>query len=273
MIPPDTLLYVYEIRGCDCRDLHSPPPSYIGLWNEDEFAYLFFTKQEDDFVFETVCRGRTDQVSRHEMKYEDWQKGLPAGGITLAGIHFVGRDHPIPPPGAVVMDPSVVFGDGNHPTTVGCLGFMRNILGRHAIGSMLDLGTGTGILSLAGAVMGIGRIVAVDKNLLAVSTAGENVRANSLSSVISVCEGEARLFINEPFDLVAANLPFHVLRDLVPLKDSAVHGHWIVSGINEEQAELLQGLFVDQGYRLTDKRSDPPWVTFTVVNERIAGVS
>ncbi len=272
MIPPDTLLYVYEIRGGACRDIHSPPPSYIGLWNEDEFVYLFFMKQEDGFVYDIVCGGLSDRVSRHEIKYEDWQKGLPAGGVTLAGIHFVGRDHPAPPPGAVVMDPSVVFGDGNHPTTVACLGYMRDIVGSQAIESMLDLGTGTGILALAGATMGIGRIVAVDKNQLAVCTVRENVTANSLSSVISVREGEARLFTNEPFDLVAANLPFHVLRDLVPLKDSAIHRYWIVSGINEQQAVLLQGLFLDQGYRLTHNRMDTPWATFMVVNDRYADI-
>lgn len=268
MIPPDTLLYIYEIRGDAHHDSHSPPPSYIGLWNEDDFVYLFFTKEEDEFVHDVMCHGRCDAISRHEMRYEDWQTGLPASGITLAGIHFVRQDHPAPPPGAVVLDPSVVFGDGNHPTTLGCLAYMRDLVGSHKIETMLDLGTGTGILALAGATMGIERIVAVDKNLLAVSTARENVEANALSSIISVREGEARLYIDKPFDLVAANLPFHVLRDLVPLKEVTFHRYWIVSGINEQQAGLLQGLFLDQGYRLVDKRTDAPWVTFLVVNER-----
>ncbi len=267
MIPPDTLLYIYEISGVGDYDFHSPPPSYIGLWNEEDFAYLFFMKQEDDFVRDIVCRERCDLTSRHEMKYEDWQTGLPASGVTLAGIHFVRQDHPAPPHGAVVLDPSVVFGDGNHPTTLGCLRYMRYIAGSRKIDSMLDLGTGTGILALAGATMGIERIVAVDRNKLAVSTTRENVKANSFSSIITVREGEARLFINEPFDLVAANLPFHVLRDLVPLKGSGSHRHWIVSGINEQQAGILQDLFLEQGYRLMDKRLDTPWVTFLVVND------
>jgi ribosomal protein L11 methyltransferase len=143
---------------------------------------------------------------------------------------------------------------------------MRDIVGSHKIESMLDLGTGTGILSLAGAAMGIERIVAVDKNGLAVSTTQENVKANALSSIITVREGEARLFLDEPFDLVAANLPFQVLRDLVPLRETAIHRHWIVSGINGQQAGLLHGLFLDQGYRLIDNRTDAPWVTFLVAN-------
>ncbi|MDQ7783727.1 MAG: 50S ribosomal protein L11 methyltransferase [Desulfomonilaceae bacterium] len=264
MIPPDTLLYIYEVRGEALHDIHCPPSSYVGLWNEDEFAYLFFMKQEDGFVHDIVCRGRSDLVSRHEMKYEDWQTGLPASGIMLAGIHFVRRDHPAPPTGSVVLDPSVVFGDGNHPTTAACLTYMRDLVESETIQSMLDLGTGTGILALAGAALGIKRIVAVDKNRLAVRTAHENVAINSMSSRITVYEGEARLFLEEPFDLVAANLPFNVLRDIVPLKNAAIHRHWIVSGINEQQANVLQGLFLDQGYRFMDGRTDPPWTTFLV---------
>ncbi len=62
-----------------------------------------------------------------------------------------------------------------------------------------------------------------------------NVEINSLVSAIEVREGEARLFIDEPFDLVAANLPFQVLRDLVPLRGAGLHRFWIVSGINSSK--------------------------------------
>lgn len=271
MISPDTLLYIYEVRDDACSGLDFPPPSYIGLWNEEEFAYLFFTQPEDTLVRDIVCGGNRDLFSRHEMKYKDWQVGLPSHGITLGGIHFVAPDHDSAPSGSLILDPSVVFGDGNHPTTAGCLQFMKEITSAHRVESMLDLGTGTGILALAGTAMGVGHIVAVDKNLLAISTARQNVRANSLSSVIDVYEGEARLFIDKPFDLIVANLPFHVLRDLLPLSDTALHKHWIVSGINEEQAGVLKDLFLDQGYLFQHQRADAPWVTFRVVNQRYAG--
>lgn len=268
MISPETLLYIYEIRGSDLQDLHEPPPSYIGLWNEDEFAYLFFTRPEDSFVQESLLRDGSNLVARHEMKYEDWQVGIPANGMTLAGIRFVVPGRGPSPDDAVILDPSVVFGDGNHPTTVGCLTFMREAVRSRKIGSMLDLGTGTGILALAGAKLGIEKIVAVDKNRLAISTALKNVRANSLSSTIAVHEGEARLFMNKPFDLVAANLPFQVLRELIPVQDVALHGCWIVSGVNEEQGAVLMDLFLDQGYRLQGQRADTPWVTFMITNTR-----
>ena len=193
----------------------------------------------------------------------DWQTGLPPHGIKVAGVCFVNPDHPAPPPEALLLDPSVVFGDGSHPTTNCCLGFMEEIIRAELITSMLDLGTGSGILALAAARMGVKRVLAVDKNRLAVRTARENVKVNALDAVIRVQEGEARLFIDQPFDLVTANLPFHVLRELIPLKGAALHRFWIVSGINEQQGETLKELFSDLGYETCRHSVDHPWVTFT----------
>ncbi len=266
MIPPGTLLHIYEIRGDLDRDLPAPPVSFVGLWNEEEFSYLFFTLPEDTYVDELVRDLDVVLSSRHEMKYEDWQTGLPPNGLKVSGVCFVPRGHACPPPGAFFLDPSVVFGDGNHPTTISCIRFMEQICSSYRINSLLDLGTGTGILALAGASMGINHIVAVDKNRLAARTARENVEANALCSVIDVREGEARVFMDRPFDLVAANLPFQVLRDLATFKDAARHGVWIVSGINEKQAAVLQDLFSEQGYEISTTRLDDLWLTFVAIN-------
>jgi ribosomal protein L11 methyltransferase len=263
MIPPSTLLYIYEIRGDPGDYLSDPPASFIGLWNEEGFSYLFFTKPEDEYVNRQVCARGLTLGSRHEMQYGDWQTGLPPHGIKVAGVCFVSPDHPAPPPEALLLDPSVVFGDGSHPTTNCCLGFMEEIIRAELITSMLDLGTGSGILALAAARMGVERVLAVDKNRLAVRTARENVKTNSLDNLIRVEEGEARLFIDHPFDLVTANLPFHVLRELIPLKGAALHRFWIVSGINEQQGETLKELFSDLGYETCRHSVDHPWVTFT----------
>jgi ribosomal protein L11 methyltransferase len=141
---------------------------------------------------------------------------------------------------------------------------MHRIVRCQKVYSLLDLGTGSGILALAGAVMGIRHILAVDKNRLAVSTARKNVRANALSSSVQVKEGDARFFIDQPFDVVTANLPFQVLRDLSTLRGVNNHRFWIVSGINGQQSKILEGLFGEQGYELFSRHVDPPWVTFTV---------
>jgi ribosomal protein L11 methyltransferase len=266
MISPDALLYIYEIRGEMKDDLLAAPASYVGRWNEEEFSYLFFTAPEDDHVNSLMSAGGGVLSSRHEMRYRDWQTGVPAGGLAVGGFVFVSADHPAPPPGSLLLDPSVVFGDGSHPTTISCLRFMEKILRTDPITSMLDLGTGSGILALAAAAGGVDRVLAVDKNHLAALTAKGNVTTNSLLPKIKVVEGEARFFVDEAFDLVTANLPFSVLRDLIPLRGIPLHKNWIVSGIDSRQGEVLIELFSDQGFELVDHQADPPWVTFVVVN-------
>ena len=265
MIPPDTLLHIYEIRGDVRINLPSPPPSFIGLWNEEEFSYLFFNRSEDDFVNRIVDRQGLGPASRHVMKYDDWQSGIPSEGISVAGLQFISGDRPKLLREVIQLDPSVVFGDGNHPTTVSCLRALVRIVRSHRVGSFLDLGTGSGILALAAARMGVKHVLAVDRNHLAIQVAQRNVAANSLSTTVRVEEGEARFFVDRPFQVVAANLPFTVLRDLSTRAGMNRHKFWIVSGINQEQGDVLKDLFLEQGYDTFDETADPPWVTFTVV--------
>lgn len=266
MIPPGTVLHIYEIRGDVRQDVPDPPSSFIGVWNEDELLYLFFTQAENEYIDTLVGAQGWSVGSHHEMKYEDWQTGIPTQGIRLGGIHFVGWQGSPARDGSIRLDPSVVFGDGNHPTTMCCLQFLEQIVRSRTVGSMLDLGSGTGILSLAAAAMGVRHIWAVDKNHLAVLTTRKNVQANSLTGVIHVESGEARLFVDKPFDIVVANLPFHVLRDLVTMDGVSRHKAWVVSGTNREQGEVLQALLREQDHYVQMEREHPPWFTFATVN-------
>ena len=268
-IPADATLFVYEVDGDPGTMRPDTPKSFIGVWNEEEISYLFFTSSEDDYVNSVINGSGLTLLSRHEVDYADWQDGLPSAGVVAGGVHFVGLDYPDPSADAILLDPSVVFGDGAHPTTLSCLECLQDLVQKSNVSSLLDLGTGTGILSLAGARLGIGRILAVDRNRLAVQTAHANVTVNSLSDVIKIEEGEARFFIENPHDVVAANLPFHVLRELATLRGVNKHKYWIISGISAYQGETLEELFIEQGYAKLNHHDDHPWVTFTLAHSRL----
>lgn len=264
MIPSDALLFVYEVPG-DRRDQPPAAPStFIGLWNEDECTYFFFLGPEEEYVRSVVCSDGSIPYTIHEVRYCDWQDGLPDGGLIVGGVRFVPADEVDPPRGAVLLDPSVAFGDASHPTTRACLRAMERIFRSQRVYSFLDLGTGTGILALAAVRMGAQRVLAVDRNVLAVGTARKNVEVNSLQGIVTVREGEARHFLDTPYDIVAANLPFHVLRELCVLRGANCHTNWIVSGISRDQAHTIQDLLGGQGYQLTYECADPPWMTFTL---------
>jgi len=264
MISPDTPLHVYEIEGSIRTHLCVSHPSFVGLWNEDDFSYLFFTELQDDYV--NKCLTGSDCVlrARHDTLYSEWQDAMPAGGVSIGDLLFVRDDHPSPPRGALLLDPSVVFGDGSHPTTIACLTFMLDLIPETPVRTMLDLGTGTGILSIAAAALGVQRIVAIDQNALAVQTAMKNVRLNRLSSKVAVKEGDARMFVGDAYDLTVANLPFEVLRFIAGLDELTNIRQWIVSGISEAQGAILEELFSSNGFHRTMFRKDHPWVSFVM---------
>ena len=194
---------------------------------------------------------------RHEMKYKDWQEGLPNAGLCISGVTFVSPDpRPDLDDKSIILDPSVVFGDGNHPTTQTCVEFLVEILRTGQIKSVLDLGSGSGILALTAAKLGSTRIVAVDKNRLAVQATRRNVSLNGFEEIIETREGEARIFLDDQYDLILANLPFSVLRDIVVLKETSLNKIWIVSGINTDQAVILKTLFVEQGFVITREQNN-----------------
>ncbi|MDA8405854.1 MAG: 50S ribosomal protein L11 methyltransferase [Deltaproteobacteria bacterium] len=268
MIDPETNLFIYEIRKDLPQLLPNMPDTMIGVWNEEDFSYVFFSEPEDEYI-ERLCSDLDMSVScRHEMKYKDWQEGLPNLGLSISGVTFVPGPKLDQTDNFIVLDPSVVFGDGNHPTTQTCVEFLVEILRTGRIKSVLDLGCGSGILALTAARLGCRKVVAVDKNRLAVQATKRNVLLNEFEAIIEVREGEARIFLDDQYDLILANLPFSVLRDMVVLKETSSKKAWIVSGINADQAAVLKSLFVEQNFVITRERITSPWVTFVAAKQK-----
>ncbi len=264
MITPDTILQIYEVKGGGKVEIWNAPPSYIGIWNEDDFMYIFFISEEDAFVTELCDRNGLELVSRHEIMYKDWQQGLPQGGMLVAGLQFCSANEPCRSRDSILIDPSVVFGDGNHPTTIACLEIGSRIIRDGNITSVLDLGTGSGILALMAYKLGVPKITAVDKNKLAIQTALSNIEINGAQKAIDIREGEARWFLDIGYDLIFANLPFQVLLELGTQSSASQHGIWVISGINSVQADTLIELYSEINYVCTEKVNTDHWVTFVL---------
>lgn len=264
MMSPDTPLFVYEIEG-DIRDrLDLVPDGFVGLWNEDDLSYLFFTQTQDDYVNRRVSNSHCSLRARHSTVYAEWQDAMPAEGVSVGDLVFVPDDHPAPPRGSLLLDPSVVFGDGTHPTTVACLDFLLDLIPGTQVRSLLDLGTGTGILSIAAAALGVRDVLAVDRNILAVRTAEKNVKSNGLNSLVVVKEGDGRLFLRKVYDLAVANLPFEVMEDIARDDEVTNIRQWVVSGISRAQGEIVEKLFSEKGFHRERFREDHPWVSFVM---------
>jgi ribosomal protein L11 methyltransferase len=164
----------------------------------------------------------------------------------------------------IELDPGLAFGTGQHATTRMCLEALEAHLRPGA--TVLDLGSGSGILSVAAALLGAARVDAVDIDPAAVRATEENARANRVQ--VHVREGSLGSdwpFSDRPggrYDIVLANITARVVQELgAHIVDAlAPDGVAIVSGVIEEQEEPCRAVLERAGGRLEDVRREEGWV-------------
>lgn len=159
----------------------------------------------------------------------------------------------------IQIDPGMAFGTGTHETTRLCL----EAIERYWVGgTLLDVGTGTGILAIAAALLMPGsRVVAIEVDPQALEVARENAAINGVSESIEFLEAQPRDFAGGTFNLVVANLTAEVIVDLA--NDLAVclnsSGILVLSGILIVLAADVERALSDCGLSVIEKRKDGEW--------------
>jgi ribosomal protein L11 methyltransferase len=169
-------------------------------------------------------------------------------------------------PGDLVIriDPGMAFGTGGHETTRLCLELLESVMEQSpllTIPSLLDLGTGSGILAIAANLLGAGRILALDIDPDAVSVARDNLELNDMSERIE-CGTVPLESLTEEFDIILANILAEELVRLAPYLAERLHpgGALILSGILAEKESLVLQGFATQPFKYIRTVSDGEWV-------------
>ncbi len=165
----------------------------------------------------------------------------------------------------IVLEPGMAFGTGLHPSTRICLEAMEDIL--QPGDNILDIGCGTGILSIAAILLGANHVLAVDTDEIAVQATRENAERNRVAEYIRVESGsleQVKILQTETQkpDLIVANILSHILMDLIQSGLATCvkpKGRIILSGILVEQVEPLVNLAADADLELIDVRSEKDW--------------
>jgi len=247
---PDSLLHIYYIEGVVPPHAKISAPDFLGNWVEDDFSFLFFTAPADQAVSVILnqypdCR----LLDHYQMTYAEWQGGVVepvrCGRFLLnpTWIKASPGDNQV----ALTVDSGVVFGNGLHPTTQACLEAIDIACAGGKVRTMLDLGTGTGVLALAAAKLGCEKVVAVDFNHLAALTARRNVALNALDERVVVVNGRAEEHLSLGADLLVANIHYAVMRQLVEQTDF-LRCRWFV----------LSGLLASEAVRILDHLATLP---------------
>ena len=147
----------------------------------------------------------------------------------------------------IEINPGMAFGTGTHATTQLCIRALEQNMGRRK-SSVLDVGTGSGILAIAAAKLGASEVYAVDIDGAALENARENILGNNASDRIHIRQGRIG-GLRKRFDIIVANID---IRNLRRMKRTLIHhlndrGLLILSGILDKEREGLQEQFLGTG--------------------------
>lgn len=169
-------------------------------------------------------------------------------------------------PGDLVLriDPGMAFGTGGHETTRLCLELLEKIMADGSIGlasSLLDLGTGSGILAMAASLLGAGRILALDIDPEAVEVARENLALNEMAEKVE-CGTTPLESLEERFDVILANILAEELVRLAPALAACLNpgGALILSGILAEKEEFVRQGFSGLPFQYQETNRAGEWV-------------
>lgn len=163
----------------------------------------------------------------------------------------------------IEIDPGMAFGTGTHPTTYLCMNMIEKYL--KSGDTLLDIGTGSGILMLAGAKLGASKITGTDIDDVAVEVADTNMKLNNISAdIYSVKRGNlAETVQNEKYDVVVSNILAEVI--LILLEDISKHikegGYFISSGIIKDKKESVIRKMEEIGFSIVETREKEEWVS------------
>jgi len=261
-------LYIYILSGVvkeeNCSSLGS---DFIGNWVEGDNSFLFFGRPADEMIAVVLqLHPGLELVEHHRFSYEAWQGGklepvrIPPFLIVPPWDHATVEEEYI----RVVLDPGVVFGNGLHPTTKDCLRALAFSAKRKPFRKVLDLGTGTGILSVAAARLGAEAIVAVDLNPLCARTAKRNVAMNDLNGFIRVVEGDAEDHLQKPVDLLIANIHHAVIKKVLNQGRFNPGERVILSGLMRSQAGEVRAQLSGLGFHI-QREWDHEMTWFTIL--------
>lgn len=168
----------------------------------------------------------------------------------------------------IELDPGMAFGTGDHPTTSMCLNAIEQYV--KSTDTVIDVGTGSGILSIACHLLGVKHIKAVDLDELAVRVAKENFEKNSCEDAIETTTGNLLKGETNKYDVVIANILAQIIEEMIEDAYNTLNeeGRFITSGIIEEKSDEIIGHMKRVGFNIISINHDNGWVC--IVGEKVS---
>jgi ribosomal protein L11 methyltransferase len=174
----------------------------------------------------------------------------------------------------LVIPAEAAFGTGEHATTAMCLRLLEQITHQFQPGwRMLDAGTGSGILAIAGSYFGAKRVLAIDSDPLAGATAKRNARANCVRNIEFSTGDILKQKLTGKFDIITANIFSEILIAALPIwsRHLAAKASVILSGILRNQETTMSRTLRRHGFVISEIRRRGKWIALVARLEQQKG--
>ena len=260
---------IVELSPTDFPDVGVIVKGYINELNFDDETFTRF-KGELEQLGQNINIGEFFKIETTTIKDSDWENSWKDYfDILNIGEKFVivptWREYENEENKYVInIDPGMAFGTGGHETTSLCIKNLEKYVKPHD--NIIDVGCGSGILSIAASYLTDGEIKAVDLDKLAVDVSRENFALNNLENRITVEEASLLTKETKKYNVIVANILAHIIELMLDdayklLKDG---GYYITSGIIKDKKDELLEKMLERGFKLVEETSDNGWYSFVV---------
>ena len=260
---------IVELSPTDFPDVGVIVKGYINELNFDDETFTRF-KGELEQLGQNINIGEFFKIETTTIKDSDWENSWKDYfDILNIGEKFVivptWREYENEENKYVInIDPGMAFGTGGHETTSLCIKNLEKYVKPHD--NIIDVGCGSGILSIAASYLTDGEIKAVDLDKLAVDVSRENFALNNLENRIAVEEASLLTKETKKYNVIVANILAHIIElmldDAYKLLEDG--GYYITSGIIKDKKDELLEKMLERGFKLVEETSDNEWYSFVV---------
>ena len=218
--------------------------------------------------------GEVSELSKRVLNEKEWHESWKKHfsileiGKTLAIVPSWLKSKKVNRKIVIELDPGMAFGTGHHPTTRMCLEMLETLV--KPCHTVLDLGCGSGILSIASAKMGSEKVIGIDNDETAIKVARENIKINGIGDSVSISNGSVPNKNIDKYsnDIVVANISSKVILDLSKeiteyLKPK---GYLLISGFLDINESEIIDVFKKLNLNMVSKLGTADWVALCLRN-------
>ena len=237
---------IWELHAEDFPTMGAEVLGYYDADDEHILAAIQSSLEREQIPYASI---QSKEIHEEDWAYE-WEKyyhAIPVGEQFLIVPIWEKQDYADSDRNILYMDPGLAFGTGNHETTQLSIEALTHFI--RGGETVFDVGTGSGILSLAAASLGALEIYAYDYDEQAVRSAKHNMALNNLKANIYIEQNDLLNDVTDKADIIVANILAPLIKRLTPQASKRLNpgGIYIVSGILKTQKDEIIGQMEKEG--------------------------